>query len=77
MANSGPARSQYWPSPSYTCCLGCWICVWASNKTEKKNIERGENLANLEPEENLHVLSSVLQKHYRNCSRIAFLMACA
>lgn len=35
MANSGPARSQYWPSPSYTCCLGCWILVWTSNKTEK------------------------------------------
>ena len=41
MANSGPARSQYWPSPSYTCFLGCWILVWASNKTEKKKYREG------------------------------------
>ena len=70
MANSGPARSQYWPSPSYTCCLGCWICVWASNKTEKKNIGSGENLANLEPEEKSACLvfsvAEALQELFKN-----------
>ena len=70
MANSGPSRSQYWPSPSYTCCLGCWIRVSASYKTEKKIIEKGENLANLEPEEKSACLvfsvAEVLQELFKN-----------
>ena len=54
--------------------LGAGSVFRLVTRLKKKIIEKGENLANLEPED-FHVLSSVLQKHYRNCPRIACLMA--
>ena len=70
MVNSGPARSQYWPSPRHTCFLGGWTCVSASYKTEKKIIKKGENLANLEPEEKFARLvfsvAEALQEFFNN-----------